>query len=243
MAELESLSDDERTALLREFKRGADLIFGNAEQLFHEAEALKKNGSLARSLFLHQISIEECAKIEMIGAWATSLLMGKGIDLETVASGFRSHKAKNHTNAYMARLTEEELEARKHGDWKESVAAFKRFQDRFHQELNSAKNASLYVDFKEAKFSAPSEVVTEEVLKMFWGLNHYFLQVSFPYLSLLQKIENDNGPLQRVVKLFTERADEFTQKMLNEPDNAMDVLLKEMLKLYGEGGHNNAPPV
>ena len=78
---------------------------------------------------------------------------------------------------------------------------------------------------------------------MFCGLKHYFLQVSFPYLSLLPQIENDNGPLQRVVKLFTERADEFTQKMLNEPDNAMDVLLKEMLKLYGEGGHDNAPPV
>ncbi|MEO8340046.1 MAG: AbiV family abortive infection protein [Nitrospirota bacterium] len=68
------------------------------------------------------MSIEERAKIEMIGAWATSQLMGKGIDLETAASGFRSHKSKNHTNTYMARLTEEELEARKRGDWEESVA-------------------------------------------------------------------------------------------------------------------------
>ena len=31
--------------------------------------------------------------------------------------------------------------------------------------------------------------------------------------------------------------------MLNEPDNAMDVLLKEMLKLYEKEGHDNAPPV
>lgn len=243
MAEPDPPTADERKALLREFKRGADLIFSNAEQLFYEAEALRKSGSLARSLFLHQISIEECAKIEMIGEWATLLLMGEGIDLEIVASGFRSHTAKNHTNAYMARLTEEELEARERGDWKESVAAFRRFQERFHQELNSAKNASLYVDFKEAKFSAPSEVVTEEVQKMFSGLNHYFLQVSLPYLRLLQKIANDNGPFQRVVKLFAERADDFTQKMRDDPDNAMDVLLKEMLKLYREGTHDDAPPV
>ena len=62
MDELEALSGDERKALLREFKRGADLIYSNAEQLFHEAEVLGKNASLARSLFLHQISIEECAK-------------------------------------------------------------------------------------------------------------------------------------------------------------------------------------
>ena len=241
MAVPEPLSDDERKALLREFERGADLIFSNAEQLYHEAEALRNNGSFARSLFLHQISIEECAKIEMIGWSASSLLMGNGIDLEIVASEFRSHKMKNHTNAYMARLTEKEIEARMQGNWKESVAAFKQFQTQFHQEVNSAKNASLYVDFKGGKFSAPSEVVTEEVLKMFWGLNHYFLQVSFPYLRLLQRIANDSGPLQRVVKLFAEGANEFTQMMLNDPNNAMDVLLKEMLMTYGEGRDHNAP--
>jgi hypothetical protein len=56
MAELKVLSGDERKALLREFKRGADLIYGNAEQLFHEAEVRRTNASLARSLFLHQIS-------------------------------------------------------------------------------------------------------------------------------------------------------------------------------------------
>lgn len=241
MSEAKSVSDDERKALLNEFKRGADLIFRNAEQLFHEAEALKKHGSFARSLFLHQISIEECAKIDMIGAWATSLLMGESIDLETVASGFRSHKAKNRTNTYMARLTEEELDARKRGDWEEAVVAFKKFQERFHQEVNSAKNASLYVDFKEAKFSAPPEVVTEEMLKMFCGLNQYFLQESFPYLSLLQKIANDDGPLQRFVMLFTEKTDEFAQKMRNDPDTARDVLLSEMLTLYGEALRGRAP--
>jgi len=67
------LSGDERKALLSEFNRGAKLIFNNAEVLFQEAEVLRKNGSYARSLFLHQISMEECAKVEMIGAWATTV--------------------------------------------------------------------------------------------------------------------------------------------------------------------------
>ena len=232
MATEEKLSSDERKALLREFSRGAKLIFSNAEQLFQEAQALRKNGSFARSLFLHQISMEECAKVEMIGAWATTVLMGKGIDLEVMASGFRSHKAKNHTNAYMARVTEEELEARKRGDWKESAAAFDRFKARFHQELNTAKNVSLYVDFKDAKFSAPpSEVVTEDLLKEFWSLNQYFLQVTFPYLRLLERIEDDDGPLHRVVTLFTDKTEDIWQRMQDDPNSAMGAVLDEMLKL------------
>ncbi len=234
------LSGDERKALLSEFNRGAKLIFNNAEVLFQEAEVLRKNGSYARSLFLHQISMEECAKVEMIGAWATTVLMGKGIDLETMAAGFRSHKAKNHTNAYMARVTEEELEARKRGDWKESVAAFERFKAQFHQDMNTAKNASLYVDFKDATFSAPSEVVTEEVLKFFWGLNQYFLQVTFPHLRLLQRIADDDGGLQQVVKRFTDKSEDIREKMHDDPDAAMNTVLDDILKLYKECGDNDS---
>lgn len=234
MATNESLARNERKSRLGELRRGAELIFSNAEQLFQEAETLRKNGSLARSLFLHQISMEECAKIEMIGAWATSLLMGEDIDPDTVASGFRSRKAKNHTNAYMARVTEEELEARRRGDWKEAAAAFDRFKERFHKEMNDAKNASLYVDFKDAKFLAPSEVITEEALKMFWALNQHFLQISYPYLRLLKRIENDDGTFEKVVKMFTDRAQELRKKMKDDPALAIKGVIAEMLKVYNE---------
>jgi hypothetical protein len=47
------------------------LIFENAESLYKEAEALRQAGFLARAAFLHQISMEECAKIDMLGGWAT----------------------------------------------------------------------------------------------------------------------------------------------------------------------------
>lgn len=239
MATAQPPSSDERKALLSELNRGAQLIFSNAEQLSQEAETLRLNDSFARSLFLHQISMEECAKIEMIGGWATTLLMGKGIDLNALATGFRSHKAKNHTNAYMARVTEEELEARNRGDWKESAAAFKRFQERFHDEMNTVKNASLYVDFKDGEFSAPSEMITEEVLKMYCGLNQYFLRVTSPYLGLLKRIEDDDGAFQEALKVVTQKLEDIREKKPDDLDSAMEGVLDEMLKVYMEERRNS----
>ena len=42
---------------------GAEKTFDNAERLFHEAELLAKGGAVARALCLHQISLEECSKV------------------------------------------------------------------------------------------------------------------------------------------------------------------------------------
>jgi AbiV family abortive infection protein len=232
MASKRGLSDESRRALLREFRRGADLIFSNAEQLFYEAEALRKNGSLARALFLHQISMEECAKIEMIGAWATTLLMGENVDLKVVGHGFRSHKAKNHTNAYMASVIGEELEARKRGDWEGAMKAFNEFKTRFHNELNTAKNAALYVDFEGGVFTAPKDVVNEETAVGIWALNQHFLHVTFPHLRLLRRIEEDDGSWERAVKTFTARAEELRATIKDEPEAAMQMLMDEMLKAY-----------
>ena len=53
--------------------RGAEKTFDNAERLFHEAEILAKEGAVARALCLHQISLEECSKVNNLGAWAVSL--------------------------------------------------------------------------------------------------------------------------------------------------------------------------
>jgi len=65
--------DAKTKALLSEMYQGAQLTFTNAEELYAEADLLRRNGSMNRALFLHQISLEECGKIEIIGAWATQL--------------------------------------------------------------------------------------------------------------------------------------------------------------------------
>jgi AbiV family abortive infection protein len=91
--------DNDKTLLL-ELVRGAELTFQNAEQLFSEAVLLRKNGHLNRALFLHQISMEECAKIDILGAWATNLMSSGVVDLARLTKAIRNHKAKNYTNAY-----------------------------------------------------------------------------------------------------------------------------------------------
>jgi hypothetical protein len=46
---------------VRQYSRGARLIFENAEALYNEAQTLGLAGCLARAAALHQISMEECA--------------------------------------------------------------------------------------------------------------------------------------------------------------------------------------
>jgi AbiV family abortive infection protein len=58
----------------------ATKVRDNAEQLFCEAKLLRAAGALSRVLFLHQISLEECAKVDMLGAWTVSHLTGQTPD-------------------------------------------------------------------------------------------------------------------------------------------------------------------
>src|SRR5580658_6289141 len=87
--------------LLSTLARGAAKTFQNAEALFYEAKILGAAGALARALFLHQISLEECAKVDTLGAWATSVLAGIPVDEGKVLVGLTHHANKNRTNAYM----------------------------------------------------------------------------------------------------------------------------------------------
>src|SRR5688572_10967666 len=79
--------------LLNEIGRGIDVTFANAKELYEEAQILYKAGRLSRPLFVHQISLEECGKIEMIGAWATAVFLGLKMDVRKLSKAFRSHRA------------------------------------------------------------------------------------------------------------------------------------------------------
>lgn len=153
--------DDKSRALLLEMSHGVQLAFRNAEELFAEAELLREKGHHARALALHQISIEECGKIEIIGGWAMHVFLGSELDPQKMVAAFRSHKAKNYANAYYTEVLGDELKARKSGDAKAVMEAFKALQQRFHKDSNDAKNAALYVDFMDGKFFAPRDVITE----------------------------------------------------------------------------------
>jgi AbiV family abortive infection protein len=190
-----------------------------------------------RALFIHQISLEECAKIEIIGAWATNIFLGGKVNILKMTNAFRSHEVKNYTNAYFAKLTSEELEARRRGDTKAAVEAFERFQEKFHEESNSAKNASLYVDFKDGRFSAPCEVITDEMVVGIAAVNVYFLELTGPKVRMLERMVKDNGVLERTVKWFAERAEEFKAHKPNEQSAAMEALMQEFFDRYRDEKH------
>src|SRR5207249_12216587 len=94
--------------LLEELVRGAHLMFENAASLYNEAQLLGTNGAFARALTLHQFSIEECSKLDMVCVAATSLLMGHPVDLDELANRCRQHKVKNYNNAYISVTTDAE---------------------------------------------------------------------------------------------------------------------------------------
>ncbi len=78
--------------------QGAEKTFDNAEQLFREAELLAGVGAVARALCLHQISLEECSKVDSLGAWGVSLVLGFGVNQKKVLAALRGHESKNKAN-------------------------------------------------------------------------------------------------------------------------------------------------
>jgi AbiV family abortive infection protein len=157
---------------------GAELALANAEQLFEEAELLRERNYFARSAFLHQISMEECAKVDMIGEAATSLILGHAVNIKRLVKGMRDHKQKNFTNAYMSGVSEAEKAARENNDVKGSIEAFEKWQGEIHLFLNTAKNASMYVDFVDGEFVAPVERIDEQGALAIAAVNQYFMTVA-----------------------------------------------------------------
>src|SRR5258706_2798231 len=128
---------DER--LLRTLSTGAQTVLDNAVQLYREALTLTQAGALSRALFLHQISMEEWAKVEIVGISASGLMMGEPVDLEKIAQRFRSHSRKNKVNAYFLTPSANEKSAQTSGRINSALAAFKMVQDRFHEKSNDEK--------------------------------------------------------------------------------------------------------
>jgi AbiV family abortive infection protein len=132
--------------------------------------------------------MEECGKIDMIGAAATGLTLGRPVDLQALEKDFRDHKAKNFANAYLSEPSETEKSAREANDRQAASEAFEHSQREIHGFLNTAKNASMYVDFKQGRFISPDEVVGEEEATIIAALSNYFMTLTYPRLKSLRRM-------------------------------------------------------
>jgi len=218
-------------ALLSELARGAQMTFENADSLYREAKILSAAGALSRALFLHQISLEECAKIETMGAWATSLLAGIRVDQKKILSGFVSHARKNRTNAYMLEASVEEKAAKVRGDWRGALEEFKKLQVKFHEMSNDAKNASLYVDFKDSKFVAPVERITDAMLAEMAVRNETFLRLMYPKLQMLLKWSSAPEEAQERIIAFVKLAHAAKDEGPEAVMVAVDKLINDVVEI------------
>ena len=205
-------------AFLSVLVRGAEKTFDNAEKLFFEAELLAKAGATARALCLHQISLEECSKVESMGAWATSLLSGLEADQNKILAAFRRHSSKNKSNAYMLEGSQAEKDAKARGDWEKVREEFEKLQMEFHQASNDAKNASLYVDWKDGEFVSPSEQITPEMLTYIIQRNQKFLGYAYNSLKMLKRLDKSPEDLQDLIVEFIEAAEKMRA---DEPGDVM----------------------
>jgi len=208
-------------AFLGVLARGVEKTFENAESLYREARILAKAGATARALFLHQISLEECSKMESMGACAVSLLWGLEVDQRKILAAFARHSSKNRTNAYMLEGSQAEKDAKERGDWKTALEEFKRLQTEFHDKSNNAKNASLYVDWKDGEFSAPCERISAEMLTEITHRNETFLGYAHNSLQMLKRLEKAPEETQAMVVEFVEMAEKMRAE---SPDDAIGQL-------------------
>jgi len=215
---------------------GAAKVFQNAEDLFHEATALHAAGALSRSLFLHQISLEECAKIDMLGAWAASVLTGTKIDVEKMTLAFASHKAKNYTNAYMQPITDAEADARRNKRWSEASKAFKQRQAEFHQESNAAKNAALYVDLQSGTFTAPKERIADSMVASIAETNERHLSSAHAKAEMLKRWVDSPDKVREMLAWFEARLRELTPES-HDPEQTLSAIIDELVSRARETGY------
>lgn len=212
--------------LLAEIARGAELALMNANQLCKEAELLRNAGSFGRAVFLHQISMEECGKVDIIGEWAIVLLLGEEVDLGRMTRAIRSHEAKNHANAYYATVPDADREKDR------GAAAFERFQAKFHREANAMKNASMYVDFDQDQFVAPQDVIPEELAIGMAAVNRYFLQMTGARARLLRRMQRDDGSFAKETTWFVDRLAELSKLKPGDREGAYESLMAEMAERF-----------
>lgn len=175
---------NDASAAIEMLYAGAKLSFENAESLFNEASILRKHGANSRAYFLHQISLEECAKVDILVSATFSVNAGKEVDFDRVRKAMLSHASKNRANAYFLDHSEEELSA---ATGEEAVAAFNKLQKQFHEKSNDAKNSSLYVNMDEQTFSTPETSITLEMLEEISSRNRKFLSLAFELQDSLKR--------------------------------------------------------
>src|SRR5215831_14962151 len=207
--------------------RGAEATCANAEELFREAVMLKAAGRLSRACFLHQISMEECGKVEILGWRICGALAGLKQDTQKLLQELVRHKAKNLANAYLLEPTEEEKNMRERKDWEGYKSASARAARDFHEKSNWAKNAALYVDIdiRDGNVTTPRDSITAEMVAKIAKLNESYLRDTQRNVRMLLEWEQGTRPDSGQL---IERIKHLTKEMPDDPQKVWEVIMEEL---------------
>lgn len=181
------VSSDVKDKISR-IRDGCRLILDNASSLYDEAQILGQAGAFQCCTFLHLISIEECAKIDSLGAAAKGLIIGFDLDLDRLHKNLTRHEIKNHINSWNFPFTAEEEAAHSAGDRDAARVASNKLKGEYHKLVNGIKNNSLYVDFDGVEYRRPLESVGESAALWCRDVNGEFLRRSELFLRLLDRM-------------------------------------------------------
>lgn len=209
---------------LSELVSGAQKSLDNAVELFNDAVFLAVRNSTCRAYFFHQISLEECGKIEIIGVVTTNYLMGVETDRKYLKKQLSNHKAKNNANAYFLEESEEETIANAQNSFTNSYNAFEKAKNEFHTQSNNRKNASIYVDYIDNNFISPSEQISKEMLVEIAKLNHELIGMSRKKVHMLREWEKN--PKDAIESLAT-----MQDSLQNLAGETRDQLREEILDI------------
>lgn len=217
----------------------AEACFANAKMLYDEAIILAKADRTARALFLHQISLEELGKFELLGAWITGRLAGTNKDANKFYKKLAQHRAKNFANSYFLDVEGEELAAQDRKDAQAKLEAFAKVQQKFHTESNDAKNSALYVDVGEGKMQSPVTTITKEMLAAIKSRNEQFLTITHPKLAMLHSWLEKKKDMGDIVKEFLKVMEEKRKALPADVSDAAEIALKELARIMSD---KNAQP-
>ncbi|MBF8740017.1 AbiV family abortive infection protein [Pseudomonas guariconensis] len=193
---------------------GALSIFENADRLFYEGGVLADVGAFPRAYLMHQISMEECGKIEILGAAVVQCLSGEEVSVKTISTAFRRHESKNKINAYFLPRSEAEIAAIEVDDAAAAVSAFKAVQKDFHEESNGLKNSSLYVDFKD-EFITPQDSISKDDYERIRSLNAEFMSLNNLKVKMLSRWREDlSSSADEIQEMLLQLKKDDTQELL-----------------------------
>jgi len=223
---------------------GACLVYENAEELYYEAELLAENGALSRAYFLHQISLEECGKLEIIGAAIMDVVTESRFDEKLFRKNIRSHKAKNYANSYFLKANEEELKARENKQYIEEIEIFNNRQNDFHMTSNDLKNDALYVNIEGQKATKPKNVITAELLEEMKQRNSEFMGMANHKINMLWRMKENKSAYSEFLKYFVEMMKEIKEESESIDEAVelnkkfMDYIIEKLREMKSDPTHN-----